>query len=540
VASLLSLADLMMGARLVVELPRVLRHPIPADVARTTLRRRLDRRETDFLDLVLRGVYANPGNPYHQLLQVSGCEPGDLEQMVARDGLEASLGHLHTHGVYLTVDELKGRQDVVRGSTRIHVDPARLFSPWLAPHLLSQTSGSRGDRSIVPISLPVVVDRAVDLALVLDAHRARDWRLACWAVPGGSALAQVLEYGAVGIAARRWFSLIDLRAGGLHPRYRWSVHALRLAQLLAASTPMPTPTHVAPDHPLPILHWIKEVLGRGEIPHVMTYPSAVVRLCSAAAEAGVDFGRVVFTSAGEPLTAARRDIIERTGARIIPRYSSVESGPIGYGCQAPATPDDMHVLRDLVALIQPSTAIAGREKTQDPRAPLRAHPLFLSTLRPSAPLILINVSLGDQAVMQERGCGCPLQSLGWTTHLQDIRSHEKLTAGGMTFLDTDLIRVLEEVLPAHFGGAPTDYQLVEEESEGGRPRLRLLVHPRVGAVDAEAVAEIFLAAIGAGAESERVMALFWREAKLLRVERQPPLAAPSGKIQHLHAMTPRP
>ena len=74
--------------------------------------------------------------------------------------------------------------------------------------------------------------------------------------------------------------------------------------------------------------------------------------------------------------------------------------------------------------------------------------------------------------------------MGWTTHLREIRSHEKLTAGGMTFLDTDLIRVLEEVLPARFGGAPTDYQLVEEEAAEGQPRVRLLVHPRIGAVDA--------------------------------------------------------
>lgn len=518
-----------MGARLLTELPRVLRHPIPLETARDTLQRRLARRDTDFLDLVRWGVYANPGSPYRSLLQLAGCEYGDLEGLIARDGLEGTLGQLYASGVYLTVDELKGRREVVRGSTRIQVDPARLFSPRLAPHLLSQTSGSRGARSLIPIGLRVVIDRAVDLALILDAYRARDWRLACWAVPGGSALAQVLEYGAAGVEARRWFSLIDLRAGGIHPRYRWSVHALRVAQILAATAPLPTPTHVAPDHPLPILRWMATLMDRGEIPHLMSYPSAVVRLCTAAAEAGMDLGRVVFTSAGEPLTAARLAVIERTGARIIPRYSSVESGPIGYGCQTRATPDDMHVLRDLIALIQPGSAVGGREHDGGP-----ARTLFLSTLRASAPLILINVSLGDQAVMRERRCGCPLESLGWTTHLQDIRSHEKLTAGGMTFLDTDLIRVLEEVLPAHFGGAPTDYQLVEEESEEGRPRLRLLVHPRVGPVDAEAVAETFLAAIGAGAESERVMALFWRESKLLRVERHPPLTAPSGKIQHLH------
>lgn len=33
----------------------------------------------------------------------------------------------------------------------------------------------------------------------------------------------------------------------------------------------------------------------------------------------------------------------------------------------------------------------------------------------------------------------------------------------MTFLDTEVIRVLEEVLPARFGGSPTDCQLVEDD-----------------------------------------------------------------------------
>jgi hypothetical protein len=525
-----------MGARLVAELPRVLRHPIPIDTARATLRRRLERRAADFLDLVRWGVYANPGSPYHHLLRWAGCAYGDLERLVTRDGLEGALGQLHACGVYLTVDELKGRHVVVRGSAQIPVDPAGLLSPRLAPHLLSQTSGTRGPRSLVPVNLPVVIDRAVDLALVLDAYRARDWRLGCWAVPGGSALAHVLEYGAAGVEARRWFSLIDLRGAGLHARYRWSVHALRLAQVLAGMTPLPAPTFVEPDDPLPILRWMAEVLARGDIPHVMSYPSAVVRICRAAAETGMDLGRVVFTSAGEPLTSARLAVIERTGARIILRYSSVESGPIGYACAARGAPDDVHVLRDLVALVQSSSA---GDDAGGARAPLLPQTLLLSTLRASAPLILINASLGDQAVMSERRCGCPLDSLGWTTHLQEIRSHEKLTAGGMTFLDTDLIRVLEEVLPARFGGAPTDYQLVEEEGESGRPRLRLLVHPRLGAVDAEALAEAFLSAIGARAESDRVMALFWRESKLLRVERQAPLTAPSGKIQHLHAAAPR-
>ena len=115
-----------------------------------------------------------------------------------------------------------------------------------------------------------------------------------------------------------------------------------------------------------------------------------------------------------------------------------------------------------------------------------------------------------------------------------IRSLEKLTAGGMTFLDTDVVRVLEEVLPARFGGGPTDYQLVEQETEDGRPQLRLLVHPALGTLDPAAVAEVFLAVISRGPGAEAVMGLAWRDAELLRVERSAPLATAAGKILHLH------
>jgi len=127
-----------------------------------------------------------------------------------------------------------------------------------------------------------------------------------------------------------------------------------------------------------------------------------------------------------------------------------------------------------------------------------------------------------------------MERVGWTAHLHTIRSFEKLTAGGMTFLDVDVIRVLEEILPSRFGGGPTDYQLLEEETQDGRPRLRLLVHPAVGPLGPGLVADAFLEALGDGSGAERVMGLLWRGADLLRVERRPPLATGSGKILHLH------
>ena len=104
----------------------------------------------------------------------------------------------------------------------------------------------------------------------------------------------------------------------------------------------------------------------------------------------------------------------------------------------------------------------------------------------------------------------------------------------MTFLDADVIRVLEETLPSRFGGGPTDYQLIEEDGENGQPRLRLLVHPQVGDLELREVRDAFLAAISPGSGVERVMGLLWSDAGVLQVESRAPMTTPTGKVLHLH------
>jgi hypothetical protein len=178
----------------------------------------------------------------------------------------------------------------------------------------------------------------------------------------------------------------------------------------------------------------------------------------------------------------------------------------------------MHVFHDLHAIVQPEDSPS----------------LFVTSLRRAAPLVMLNLSMGDQATLRPRVCGCPLERLGWTTHLHSVLSREKLTAGGMTFYDVDVVRVLEHVLPKQFGGGPTDYQLVEDEAESGEPVVRLLVHPAVGPLDSARVAQTFLAAIGGGSGAERIMSTVWRDAKLLQVERRAPRTGRSEKILHLH------
>ncbi len=523
--SIVSFADIAMGARFIGRLPSFLRHPLTIEHARATLRRRLERREADFLTIARRAIYEHPGSPYRTLLNLAGCEYGDLERLVSQDGVEGALRILYRHGVYLTVDEFKGRRPVARGGTRMAVDPDQLRNPRSAFHVPARSGGSRSPGTPVLLDLAFVRECAVDALLALDARGGSDWLNADWEVPGGGALFRLLKFASFGALPLRWFSQIDPASPGLHPRYRWSARVLRAGSALAG-VPLPRPLHVSLDDPLSIAQWMGEVLQAGGTPHLFTFASSAVRLCQAARHAGLHLLGAQLTLAGEPITPARLAEIRRAGAEATPRYGTIECGPIGYGCLAPEAADDMHLLHDLHALIQPDSDAGG--------AGLPHGAFLVSSLRPTVPFIMLNVSMGDAGVVLERACGCHMERLGWITHLHTIQSYEKLTAAGMTFMDTDVIRVLEEVLPARFGGAPTDYQLVEEEGQDGQASLRLIVHPALGPLNSTEVANTLLSAIGAGSGVERAMSLVWHDADLLRVERRVPYTTASSKILHLH------
>ena len=518
--------DVAAGMHLLWGLPSFFRHPIGSDRARAALRCRLARREADFLSLVERAVYQHVASPYRQLLHLAGCEYGDLERLVRLEGLEGALDALARRGMYLTVEELKGRRPATRGSAVVAVDPAGLRNPRPGARVPARSGGSRGAAAPVTIDLASIRDRAVNKRLTLDARGGSGWVHAVWGVPGGGAVSQLLGHRLSGATPARWFSQIRPSAPGLHHRYRWSARVLRWGSVLAGS-PLPRPQHVPVERPLPIADWMAGVLRSGRTPHLFTHPSSAVRLCQGASGAGLDLRGAQFTVGGEPITDAKLTAIERAGGAAVPTYGSIECGQVAYGCLAPAVADDLHVFHDLHALIQLGAA--------DGPSGLPPQALLVSSLRPAASLILLNVSLGDQGVLERRACGCPLEQLGWGTHLHTIRSFEKLTAEGGAVLDLDVIRVLEEALPSRFGGAPTDYQLLEDEDDEGRPRLRLLVHPALGPLDADAVRDAFLTAVGPGSGPERLTGLLWRGAGLLRVERQAPRTTASSKILHLYS-----
>jgi hypothetical protein len=427
--------------------------------------------------------------------------------------------------VYLTVAELRGRQPVCRGGLTIEVDPRHLRNPLVGCDLPMQTGGSRSAGMPVGWSLDFVRDRAVDLCLAEAARGRARRRSAVWSAPGSAAIAHLLDIYARGGAPDHWYSPIDPASPDLPAQYRWSTHLLRAAARVRGRR-LPIPVHVPPLASGPIVDWLAGALAGGAVPYLHTRPSAVLRICETAAQRGIDLAGAEVAVGGESITATRATAMRRAGLRVLPRYAAVEIGLIGDACLAPSGADDVHVLHDLVAVVQ---SVAGREDGALPRGAL-----LVSSLRPTAPLILLNASMGDAGVLDRAGCGCPLGTLGWTTRLQSIVSFEKLTGEGMTFYDTDLVRILDETLPARFGGGAGDYQLVEDETPDGRSRLRLLVHPGVGPVDASAVTEAFLSALRAPGGARDVTALVWRASGLLEVERRAPETTPAGKVLHVH------
>ena len=506
------------GLGFTARLPVFLRRRITAPGARVTLEHRLRNREADFLRFIAQAVSGNAGSPYHELLEHAGCEFGDIRRLVGQEGIEGALQQLYRSGVYLTVDEYKGRKPAVRGSATIEVNPAALVNPLASRQFSARTSGSGGAATPVPLSLAGIHDHAVNMALAMDARGGMEWRKAIWELSG---IGPLLWYASFGAPVDRWFTKVGSASGGILASHHRKLSAVTWAGRLSGH-PFPAPLHVPLSAPLPIFHWMEETLVNGDTPHLWTSTSSAVRLCQAAAEAGVSLEGAKMTVTGEPVTQARLSIIRSVGADAAPDYGSADSGgSVACVCLAPNAPDEVHVFSDLNAVIQ-----ADRE-------PFPPCALLLTTLRPTAPFVFLNVSMGDCATLDTRSCGCPMERLGWQTRLSHIRSFEKLTLGGMSFLDSDVARILDEELPRAFGGAPTDYQVVEAAADDDHVRLNLLVHPRVGPVDETGVARVFLEALGSISQAENMMVSRLRDEHLLEVRREAPHMTATGKILHL-------
>src|SRR5262245_14837963 len=87
--------DVLAGIRFTARLVGILRRPVTIAEAHAAFRERLELREANFLAQARDAIYAVPSSPYRRLLGIAGCELGDLERLVAVEGLEGALWELY-------------------------------------------------------------------------------------------------------------------------------------------------------------------------------------------------------------------------------------------------------------------------------------------------------------------------------------------------------------------------------------------------------------------------------------------------------------
>ena len=196
---------------------------------------------------------------------------------------------------------------------------------------------------------------------------------------------------------------------------------------------------------------------------------------------------------------------------------------MGIQCGAPCEAGDHHLLEDGVALIQHPREVLDSGVEVDA--------FYITTLRPMASKIFLNVESDDYGIVEDRSCGCPFEELGYHRHVRRIRSFGKLTGEGVTLVGSEMVRILEEVLPGRFAGSPQDFQLAEEEEDDtGFTRLILLVHPRLDIPREEDVIETMLEALRESSVSADLARTFWQQADTFRIRRQEPIWTAPGKL----------
>jgi len=160
--------------------------------------------------------------------------------------------------------------------------------------------------------------------------------------------------------------------------------------------------------------------------------------------------------------------------------------------------------------------------------------LLLTTLLPTARRILLNVEVDDFGIVEKRRCGCPLDDLGLSTHVRDVRSFGKLTAEAVTLVGSEMEHVIETVLPARFGGSSLDYQLAEEEDDEGFTRICLNVSPTVQIDDESALISAVLEGLETASISADLAGRLWNHAGAIRVRRVEPVIGRRDKVLPLY------
>ena len=505
---------------------RFLKHRLTLDEAKHIVRERMEQRAENFLRIVEQSVYDYPRSPYLPLLKMAGCELGDLRALVKQKGLKGALNDLREEGVYVTFEEFKGRKPIVRNGTTIRVTARDFDNPFAQRNFVAFTGGSTGAALNIGVNLDHLAALAPHEILTQEAWEIIDVPSVIWrGILPDSTLKILLQTACLRNQPNRWFSHIGWRDSKQWIKYTLATYYV-VTWMKALGVPMPFPEYATTAQAALVLQAIVPILNQRQRILVRTSVSRGVRLCDEAEKAGIALNGVIIRDVGEPATPAKIRAIERTNARLLINYSLTEAGALGNGCNDLKATDDVHLFTDTFALIAFPYRV---EKSDD-----LVSAFNLTTLLPSAPKVLLNFQMDDYGIIEERACGCALGRCGFTTHLRDIRSYSKLVGEGVTLIGNELLSIIEQDLPARFGGTLFDYQLTEQEDEQGLTRLFLLVHPRLTIPDEQAVVAVMLNALRESSSMADAARTVWQQAQTLQIKRQAPIWTERGKFMSLY------
>ena len=497
-------------------------------LARSTLQARIAAREDNFLRLAERSIFQYSRSPYLPLLAAKRIAFSDLKSWVSKLGLEASLRNLEKEGVYFTVDEFKGKVPVRRNGVTFVCEEAMFDNPYLSFVYEVRSGATRSAGTRIRIDFDYLHQRSLYDAFLLDLHGCLAAPIANWfpVFPGAPGINSSLRFAHIGNPAQRWFSQVAEDQVRVNWEKRWGTKTI-FAVHRFFGCPLAEPEYAGLNDALQVAQWASRVLGEHANCVIYTFAASAVRVCIAAAEANLNLKGAKFLVTGEPLTPHKKKEIESAGAMAIPVYGISEAGVVAAGCnQSHSQSDHCHLYKDTTAIIPHRQVVPNFDLSLDSY-------LFTSLLYES-PKLLLNVGMGDFGDLDSQACNCGFGKLGFDTCLSNIRSYEKLTGEGVTFVDTDFIRIVEKELPELFGGQSTDYQLVEAEDAKGFTRLRLLVSPRVGKVNEGEILAMFMKLLGRGEASPESWAQsgveMWHQSGMVQIMRDYPVCTPSGKI----------
>jgi hypothetical protein len=512
-------------------LRKFLQHRITLDDAKHIAHERMENREENFMRIVEKSIYGYPRSPYRPLLKMAGCELGDLRSLVKQKGLEDALRELRHAGVYVTYEELKGRKPIVRNGLTLTVNARDFDNPFAQRDFTMTTTGSTGLANQVNQDLDSLINCVPDILLALDIHHTLSAPCGQWSPflpgPGFRGIFQTI---ASGRSILKWFAPSGWRDSKYWFRYGLAtVYIIFWTRLLGYD--LPWPEIVKPDQAIIVARWVAEMLKKHNHCLLTTGVSRALRLCLEAERAGLDLTGLVVRIGSEPLTSAKAAAMQRVGVHPILVYGMAESGhPIAFSCANPTDVSDMHLLKDAFALITYGHS--------DPNLGFSVPAFNLTSLLDTSPKILFNAQVDDYGIVEDRTCGCGFETFGYTTHVRDILSYGKLVTEGATLVGNDMLRILEQVLPARFGGTMLDYQMSEEEDERGFTSLCLLIHPRVTIPDENAVIEVILDELRQSSPMADAARTTWQNAGAIRVKRKEPVWTFSGKLLPLRIQRP--